>query len=101
MQDFNWKKLQNGSDIRGVAIDGVPGEPVNLTAEVVRRLGQAFTVWLAGKLGKPTGELQLAVGRDSRISGARRPARCGTWADCLGSSPGCRWVCVGSLRSPA
>lgn len=69
MQDFNWKKLQNGSDIRGVAIDGVPDEPVNLTPEVAHRLGQAFTAWLASKLGKPTAELCVAIGRDSRISG--------------------------------
>ncbi|MEM7793297.1 MAG: phosphomannomutase/phosphoglucomutase [Cyanobacteria bacterium P01_C01_bin.118] len=69
MQDFNWKKLQNGSDIRGVAIDGVPNEPVNLTPEVAQRLGQAFTTWLATKLSKSPTELQLAVGRDSRISG--------------------------------
>ena len=69
MQDFNWKQLQNGSDIRGVAIDGVPNEPVNLTPEVAQRLGQAFATWLATKLGKPTTALQLAVGRDSRLSG--------------------------------
>lgn len=69
MQDFNWKKLQNGSDIRGVAIDGVPNEPVNLTPDVAQRLGQAFTTWLATKLDKPSAELQLAIGRDSRISG--------------------------------
>ncbi len=69
MQDFNWKKLQNGSDIRGVAIDGVPNETVNLTPEVARRLGQSFTTWLATKLNQPATELQLAVGRDSRISG--------------------------------
>ncbi len=69
MQDFNWTKLQNGSDIRGVAIEGVPNEAVNLTPEVALRLGQAFTIWLATKLSKPTTELQLAVGRDSRVSG--------------------------------
>ncbi|NEP63830.1 MAG: phosphomannomutase/phosphoglucomutase, partial [Symploca sp. SIO2G7] len=69
MQDFDWKKLQNGSDIRGVAIDGVTDEPVNLTPDVVQRLGQAFTTWLATKLGKSPLDLQLAVGRDSRISG--------------------------------
>lgn len=69
MQDFNWKKLQNGSDIRGVAIDGVSDEPVNLTPEIARRLAQSFTAWLAAKFSKPTTELQLAVGRDSRISG--------------------------------
>ena len=69
MQDFNWKKLQNGSDIRGVAIAGVPNEPVNLTPEIVHRLGQAFVTWLAAKSGKPAADLRLAVGRDSRMSG--------------------------------
>ncbi|NER81142.1 MAG: phosphomannomutase/phosphoglucomutase [Leptolyngbya sp. SIO1D8] len=69
MQDFNWKKLQNGSDIRGVAIAGVPNEPVNLTPDIASRLGQAFVAWLAPKLGKAPVDLQLAVGRDSRVSG--------------------------------
>ena len=31
---MDWKKLQNGSDIRGVALEGVPGETVNITPEV-------------------------------------------------------------------
>lgn len=69
MQDFNWNKLQNGSDIRGVAIAGVPDEPVNLTPAIVQILGKAFATWLAAKVGKPTHDLQLAVGRDSRKSG--------------------------------
>lgn len=30
----NYKKLQNGSDIRGIAITGVPGELPNLTPDV-------------------------------------------------------------------
>lgn len=69
MQDFNWKKLQNGSDIRGIAIAGVPSEHVNLTPAVVSILGQAFVSWLAKKVHKPFPELAIAVGRDSRLSG--------------------------------
>ncbi len=67
IMDFkDWKKLQNGSDIRGVAMEGIKGEAVNLTPEVATRLGQAFAVWLSkqGKVGKG-----VAVGSDSRISG--------------------------------
>ena len=64
-----WQRLQNGSDIRGVALEGVPGEAVNLTPEITYRLGQGFVSWLADLLGKETGELVVAVGRDSRISG--------------------------------
>ncbi len=30
MKEYDYKKLQNGSDIRGVAMDGVPGENVKL-----------------------------------------------------------------------
>ncbi|WP_333410250.1 hypothetical protein [Microcoleus sp. T2B6] len=29
MQKYNLKKLQHGSDIRGIAIEGVPDEQVN------------------------------------------------------------------------
>ncbi|MEM1279286.1 MAG: phosphomannomutase/phosphoglucomutase [Cyanobacteria bacterium P01_H01_bin.152] len=65
----NWTTLQNGSDIRGVALTGVPDEPVNLTPDVVTTLGQAFVTWLAAKLDKPVTQLVIAVGRDSRLSG--------------------------------
>ena len=65
----DWQQLQNGSDIRGVALEGVPDESVNLTPEVAYRLGQAFATWLANKLEKEAEGLVVSVGRDSRISG--------------------------------
>lgn len=65
----NWQRLQNGSDIRGVALEGVVGEPVNLTPEIAYKLGQAFVSWLADKVGKQADALLISVGRDSRISG--------------------------------
>ncbi|NJM98271.1 MAG: phosphomannomutase/phosphoglucomutase [Phormidesmis sp. RL_2_1] len=64
-----WQALQNGSDIRGVALEGVAGEPVNLTPAVAYRLGQGFVSWLADTLGETTSELVVSVGRDSRLSG--------------------------------
>ncbi len=64
-----WQRLQNGSDIRGVALEGVPGESVNLTPTAVYRIGQAFVSWLANKLDKATADLVVSVGRDSRLSG--------------------------------
>ncbi len=69
MKNFNWAKLQNGSDIRGVALEGVPGETVNLTPAVATILGQAFATWLSHKVDKPTTTLTVAIGRDSRLSG--------------------------------
>jgi phosphomannomutase len=68
-QDFNWNKLQNGSDIRGIALEGVPNEKVNLTPEIAKILGQAFAIWLSQKVNKPHNELTVGVGRDSRLSG--------------------------------
>ena len=62
----DWKKLQNGSDIRGVALEGVPGEKVNLTVSVAETLGRAFVVWLEQK---GMARRKVAIGTDSRISG--------------------------------
>ncbi|MEL6495104.1 MAG: phosphomannomutase/phosphoglucomutase [Cyanobacteria bacterium J06623_7] len=69
INSIDWKKLQNGSDIRGVALEGVPDEVVNLTPEVVRTLGNAFVQWLAQQTDRPTEELTVGIGRDSRLSG--------------------------------
>lgn len=65
----NWQKLQNGSDIRGVALEGVPNEAVNLTPDVVKILGNAFVQWLTQQSGKLATELTISIGRDSRLSG--------------------------------
>jgi len=63
-----WLKLQNGSDIRGVAIAGVEGQPVTLPDPIVRSIGFAFVQWLSERLGKPATQLKISVGHDSRIS---------------------------------
>lgn len=62
-------KLQNGSDVRGVALEGVEGEHVNLTGESCNRIAQAFALWLSKKAGKSVDSLKIGVGKDSRISG--------------------------------
>jgi phosphomannomutase len=64
---MNWKKLQNGSDIRGVALEGVAGEEVNLTPEVATILGKAFVQWLRNKTSQAS--VSVSVGTDSRLSG--------------------------------
>ncbi|MBO4327394.1 MAG: phosphomannomutase/phosphoglucomutase [Clostridia bacterium] len=61
-----WKKLQNGSDIRGIALEGIEGQHVNLTPEAGGIIAEAFALWLAEKVGKNT--LTVAVGNDSRLS---------------------------------
>ncbi len=59
-------KLQNGSDIRGVAVEGVANENVNLTAEAVNLIASGFVKFLSDKLGKK--DLKIAIGHDSRIT---------------------------------
>ncbi len=63
-----WLKLQNGSDIRGVAIEGVTGQPVTLHDPIIRSIGCAFAQWLSQQLGTPVDRLRISVGHDSRIS---------------------------------
>ena len=68
MEIKNIRKLQNGSDVRGVVLDGVPGEVVNFTQDMTMKIAFSFAIWLEKKLGKKA-PLSVAVGRDSRISG--------------------------------
>ena len=65
---MDYSKLQNGSDIRGVALEGIEGQHINLTESACKDIGRGFALWLAKKTGKRC--LRVAVGRDSRLSGA-------------------------------
>ena len=70
---MDYMKLQNGSDIRGVALEGIEGQHVNLTEQTCKDIGRGFALWLKNKTGKSE-NIRVAVGRDSRLSG---PALCG------------------------
>lgn len=70
LNDF-YKQFKSGTDIRGVASEGVAGQEVNLTDEVVRKMALGFALWLEKKLDKSFSKMKIAVGRDSRISGER------------------------------
>lgn len=65
---MNWKKLQNGSDIRGVALEEIEGEHVNLTPEVIETIAKSFVRWIRNTIGCQTPK--IAIGTDSRLSGA-------------------------------
>jgi len=64
-----WFKLQNGSDIRGVAMDGIEGESINLTPNETKIIASSFTKWLSDKTGKGSDSLKIAIGMDSRLTG--------------------------------
>ena len=72
---MDYSKLQNGSDIRGVALEGIEGQHINLTEQACKDIGRGFALWLKNKAGKDT--LRVAVGRDSRLSGPDL----------------CKWIC--------
>jgi len=71
MLDRDWKALQNGSDIRGIALEGVEGQEINLTDDVVERIGAAFGAWLSEKTNKDPKDLRVSIGTDSRLSASR------------------------------
>ena len=78
---MDYKKLQNGSDIRGVALEGIEGQNVNLTEQVCKDIGRGFALWLVKKTGKT--DIRVAVGRDSRLSGAKL----------------CDWICSAMVEA--
>ena len=65
----DYRKLQNGSDIRGVALEGIPGEPVTLTPAIAQEIARAFVCWLSSKNHKTPQATAIGVGWDSRLSG--------------------------------
>ena len=42
-------KLQNGSNVRGIACEGIEGEHVTLTSKAAYLIGRAFAIWLLKK----------------------------------------------------
>ena len=59
--------LQNGSDIRGVALALPGGKPVNLTEQAVEDIAAAFVRWLTRQKGDRA-PLRIGVGHDSRLT---------------------------------
>ena len=94
---MDWKHFKSGTDIRGVAIDGVAGEPLDMTDEAVATMAKAFALWLSRVTGKATADLSVSIGRDSRLSGPRL-----TEAVCAGlTSCGVTVLSCGLSSTPA
>ncbi len=71
MTTSDYLALKNGSDVRGIATEGVEEQHVNLTEEAAGNIAKAFCVWLISHTGKT--RVRVAIGHDSRISS---PALC-------------------------
>ena len=65
---FDLSKLQNGSDIRGVALEVPGGKEVTLTEDAASRFAASFVYWLGFKVGKNPFEIKICVGHDPRLS---------------------------------
>lgn len=68
------RRLQNGSDVRGVAVEGEKGRTVDLTPPAVEAIAESFGEWVIDGLNKerggPVEDIRVSLGRDPRISGA-------------------------------
>lgn len=68
LEQSNLLHLQNGSDIRGIALPGIEGEEVNLTPDIAKIIAASYAHWVAKKYNKPIEDLRIGVGHDSRLS---------------------------------
>ncbi|KAF3432162.1 hypothetical protein FNV43_RR26901 [Rhamnella rubrinervis] len=68
------RRLQNGSDVRGVALEGEKGRKVDLTPPAVEAIAESFGDWVIHGLEKEGGRavenVRVSLGKDPRISGA-------------------------------
>uniref|UniRef100_A0A2N9IAU9 Alpha-D-phosphohexomutase alpha/beta/alpha domain-containing protein n=1 Tax=Fagus sylvatica TaxID=28930 RepID=A0A2N9IAU9_FAGSY len=71
----NIRRLQNGSDVRGVALEGEKGRTVDLSPPAVEAIAESFGEWVIDGLEKERGgggaveDVRVSFGRDPRISG--------------------------------
>ncbi|KAL0326885.1 UNVERIFIED_CONTAM: Phosphomannomutase/phosphoglucomutase [Sesamum angustifolium] len=65
------RRLQNGSDVRGVALEGEKGRSVDLTPPAVEAIAESFGEWVVSGLEIERGgaAARVSLGRDPRISG--------------------------------
>lgn len=93
----DWMSLVSGSDVRGVALPGMEGQPVTLTQDDARTIARAYARWLSQKLCKTADALTVSVGRDPRLSSPDMLA-----ATVAGlSDGGCRVLELGLCTTPA
>ncbi len=64
------RKLQSGSDIRGIAIQH-EDKQVTLNRETVAALAQGYVNYISKKLGKNPEEIIVSAGTDPRITGGK------------------------------
>ncbi|CAN1848788.1 algC [Linum perenne] len=61
------RRLQNGSDVRGVALEGEKGRTVDLTPAAVEAISESFGEWVCK--GDGGAVVKVSLGRDPRVTG--------------------------------
>ncbi|MEE1019612.1 MAG: phosphomannomutase/phosphoglucomutase, partial [Acutalibacteraceae bacterium] len=93
---MDYLSFKSGTDIRGIACEGVEGEHVNLTDEAVAAMTAGFLCWFKNHTDKQLCDCTISLGHDSRVSAERIKSavsavlvKCGvTVLDCgLSSTP--------------
>lgn len=67
---MDYKFLKSGTDIRGYASD-LGGKGIELTDEAVYDISKAFVSFVQNRANKPSNELVISLGHDSRITAER------------------------------
>lgn len=70
MKKEKFLALANGSDIRGIALDGTD-KAVNLTEETIQWIAHGFMKWLQENQTSKNESLNIAIGHDGRLSGPK------------------------------
>ncbi|KAH0448663.1 hypothetical protein IEQ34_022463 [Dendrobium chrysotoxum] len=92
------RRLQNGPDVRGVAVEGEKGRKVELTALVVEAIAECFGEWVAERRAGNGSSVRVSVGRDPRVSGrvlsmavfaGLRKGKCEVFDMGLATTPAC------------
>ncbi|CAN8235667.1 unnamed protein product [Cochlearia groenlandica] len=65
------RRLQNGSDVRGVALEGEKGRAVDLTPAAVEAIAESFGEWVAANESHGNDVIRVSLGWDPRVSGGK------------------------------
>ncbi|SFC74801.1 Phosphomannomutase [Alkalibacterium subtropicum] len=68
MTEIDLKTLQNGSDIRGFALD-TEKQKKNLTEDTIKRIAHGLAAWWSENSDKSLTETTITIGHDSRLTG--------------------------------
>lgn len=89
--------LQNGTDIRGIALENEDGLPVTLSQSSTQAIAVGFINWITNRLPSDRSPIKIAIGTDSRLTASQLKE----WLTEVFLSYGINVVDVGLATTPA